>query len=138
MLRLNAAAAAAGRAAGVRCATDVTGFGLLGHALGIARESRVSLVVRPEGLPLLPHARQLSATFQPGGLRANRVAASSQIAGLDGVDASLEPLLFDPQTSGGLLLCVPSGGLEGLLAALPEARVVGEVRPADRTPILLE
>jgi len=138
MSELNAAAADAGRVAGVRGATDVTGFGLLGHAAALARESRVSLRLRVSDLPLLPRARELAGRFQAGGLHANRRAFAPQVAGLTGLDADLEPLLFDPQTSGGLLLAVPPASLDPLLASLPRARLVGYAEAAGESPLVLE
>jgi selenide,water dikinase len=125
MARLNAAASEAALRHGVRAATDVTGFGLAGHATGIARESGIRLELRTSELPLLPHARELAPDFQPGGLKANRSAYAPQMRLPPQLEPALEALLFDPQTSGGLLLLVPPGALEALTAELPEARVVG-------------
>lgn len=125
MCTLNAEASAAARRHGVRAATDVTGFGLVGHAAGIARESRVSLELRAADLPLLPGALELAKDFQPGGLRANRAAFERKVNEGRGLDESLRALLYDPQTSGGLLLLVSPQELAGLLGELPAARLVG-------------
>lgn len=137
MTTLNAVAAAAALEAGVRGGTDVTGFGLAGHALTLARESRVSLELRAEDIPVLPGARDLAPRFQPGGLKANRRAYSPQIEVRRTPEVSLEPLLFDPQTSGGLLLLVPEPALEALLRDLPGARVIGRARPEAGRPLVL-
>jgi selenide,water dikinase len=129
MATLNAAAAAAGLRHGAGAATDITGFGLVGHAFGIARESRVTLVFEASALPLLPHALELAPANQPAGLKANRRQFEPHAAVGAGLDEALRALLFDPQTSGGLLLVVPENGVAGLLADLPEARLVGRAEP---------
>jgi selenide,water dikinase len=129
MLELNAAAAAAARSAGVRAATDVTGFGLAGHALGLARESGVSLELSLEALPLLPGLEAVER-FEAGGLRANRRAYAPRIAPEQALSGLAAAALFDPQTSGGLLLAVPPRALPGLLQSLPAARAIGRVVPA--------
>jgi selenide,water dikinase len=135
MSRLNAAAAEAALRAGVRAATDVTGFGLLGHALNVARESRLRLEIRAADLPLLPGAREHAMRYQAGGLHANRRQFATQAEWRVRPEPEVEALLFDPQTSGGLLLLVPDPGLEALLAALPEARVIGQAHEAGATPL---
>jgi selenide,water dikinase len=123
---------------GVRAATDVTGFGLLGHAAGIARESRVTMEIDTAALPLLPGARELAPRFQPGGLAANRKQYAPLVRAAGGpVDAALEALLYDPQTSGGLLLLVPPASVAALLAELPHARVIGAARDAGEAAIVL-
>lgn len=137
MSTLNRDAAAAALRAGVRSATDVTGFGLVGHGSNIARESRVGLELRIADLPLLSGARELSAAFQPSGLKANRHAFEGRIEDRAAPDEALRTLLFDPQTSGGLLLPVPEAAVAGLLAELPAARVIGRVTgPGDRAVTL--
>ena len=88
MSALNAEASVAGRRHGARAATDVTGFGLAGHAAGVARESRVSLEIRVADLPLLPGALELAKDFQPGGLRANRAAFEPKVSDARGMDES--------------------------------------------------
>jgi len=115
---------------GVRAATDITGFGLAGHAAGIARESGITLEIDAGALPLLPSALELSAEFQPGGLKANRRQFGPLVRFEAGSDRSREALLFDPQTSGGLLLLVPAGNRDAVLSELPHARVIGVARTA--------
>jgi selenide,water dikinase len=127
MRRLNRAAAAAALRHGVRAATDVTGFGLAGHAAAIARESRVSLEIRLTALPLLPEALALSERFQPRGLKANQREFAPALDDRAAADPGRRALLFDPQTSGGLLLPVPADRVDALLAELPLARVIGRV-----------
>lgn len=110
MLRLNRQAAELAQAVGVRCATDITGFGLLGHAAEIARNSGVGLRVEADALPLLPGALEYArAGIAPGGLGRNRAfledAGYMRYAGPQ--EEARRLLLFDPQTSGGLLLVLP-------------------------------
>jgi selenide, water dikinase len=128
--------------AAVSSATDVTGFGLLGHALHIAEGSSVSLALRPRDVPLLPGARE---TLERGILtkahRSTTRYVAEKVAGRDAFDEATWWSLVDPQTSGGLLLCVAPDAAEGLLdhvrERFPHAVVVGEVVPAGERPILL-
>jgi selenide,water dikinase len=126
---LNRDAAQAALRHAAAAATDVTGFGLLGHAANLARESGVTLELRALELPLLPHALELALEHQAGGLKANRRAYEPSVEWLRRPEPALEALLFDPQTSGGLLLCVPSESAPALLRELPGARGIGHVRP---------
>jgi selenide,water dikinase len=137
MSTLNRDAAAAALRAGVRAATDITGFGLIGHASNVARESHVGIEVRVADLPLLPGARELSSTFQPSGLKANRRAFEGRVHDDAAADEALRTLLYDPQTSGGLLLPVAEAALAALLAELPAARVIGRVTAPRERPITL-
>jgi selenide,water dikinase len=112
MVTLNRDAAEAALAAGVQAATDVTGFGLVGHAWEMAAASGIGLRISASAVPLLPGAREYAERrMSPGG--ANRNADYFLADGRVTLDESLEPsdrqLLIDPQTSGGLLLAVPSG-----------------------------
>jgi selenide,water dikinase len=125
MARLNSLAAEVALGVGAHAATDVTGFGLAGHAAGIARESRLTLELEAESLPLLPHALELATAFQPGGLRANRGQFEPRMAYAKPVEEARLALLFDPQTSGGLLLLLSEASAAAALAALPEARRIG-------------
>jgi len=108
MLRLNRAAMRHGRAVDVHACTDVTGFGLLGHAFEMASKGEVAITIAAASAPLLPEAHRYAAEGQqPGGLTRNRAYYSSIGVTVDsGVDDALIALLFDPQTSGGLLLAV--------------------------------
>jgi selenide,water dikinase len=135
MSNLNRAAAQSALDHGVQAATDVTGFGLLGHAAAIARESRLTLEICIEDLPLLPGALELAEPFSPAGLKANRRQFEPLVEFSDRADPARRSLLFDPQTSGGLLLLVPSERLAALLQAVPEARTIGRTRPAGPHPL---
>jgi len=136
MATLNRIPAAVAARHGVRAATDITGFGLMGHAAHIARESGLTLEFRAADLPILPGALELAPAFQPKGLRSNRELYRSRVAYGGAWDReALEPLLFDPQTSGGLLLLVPGDALASVLADLPTARHVGRAVPAGDHPL---
>lgn len=88
-------------------ATDVTGYGLLGHALEIARASRVTIRIYSERLPLMPEALKLAeAGMIPGGAKANREFVQGHATIAETIDKNLVHVMFDPQTSGGLLISI--------------------------------
>lgn len=119
MTTLNADAASAAVAAGIRCATDVTGFGLLGHGYKLARASGVTAVLDAAAVPYLDGARQaLADGYVSGGTRRNLdwVRGHADLAAIDEDEALL---LADAQTSGGLLLA----------GEIPGAPVIGELVP---------
>jgi len=126
MTTLNKAAAetiAAGKFK-VHAMTDVTGFGLLGHAREVALASKVSLEIRAASVPLLPGALEcVRAGHVPGGLTANRDFAECMVEYGSGIPDDLKTMLFDPQTAGGLLLSVASSDAEPLRLALDQAGV---------------
>ena len=133
MTTLNAAAARAMLSVDVRCATDVTGFGLLGHLAEVARGSGLSARIDYDAVPVLASARRLALLDAfPGGSRRNLAYLTPSLT----IDPRLSEtdalLLADAQTSGGLLIAVPASRLADLLAALEaggvETRaVVGEL-----------
>ena len=137
MSALNGIAAAAALRQGVRAATDVTGFGLAGHASAVARESHVTLEIRAFDLPALLGALDLATAFQPGGLKANRLQFEPRIDYRADMEEARRALLFDPQTSGGLLLFVPAGAVGSLLADLPLARAIGVATAPGASPLVL-
>jgi selenide,water dikinase len=121
MTSLNAAAAEAAHRAGVRAATDVTGFGLLGHLHRMAKASDVGAEVDAERVPLLPGALGLAAGgFVSGGSRANIAYLTERVRVEPGVPDELAVLLHDAQTSGGLLLAAPPAVAADLLRDLRE------------------
>jgi len=133
MRRLNRDAMEAGRAAGVHCATDITGYGLLGHLLEVCRASKVGARVAAGALPILPGARDYAARgFVPGGTRANLDYALAHAAFASSVAEVDRLLCADAQTSGGLLLAVPEARTSSLLADLAArdiaAAEIGEIR----------
>jgi len=125
MARLNRTAAEAALRHRVTAATDITGFGLIGHASAVARQSRLTLEIRVADLPLLPRAGELAARFQPAGLKANRRQFEPEVEYRVDLGDEMKALLYDPQTSGGLFLLVPEAEASVLLAELPEARAIG-------------
>jgi selenide,water dikinase len=133
MTTLNRGAAAAMASAGARAATDVTGYGLLGHLRSMLRASAVAAVIDSGAVPLLPGAVELAAAGHvPGGTRRNLTDLADDLTWAGAVPEPLRTLLVDAQTSGGLLIAVPPEKLAALLAALstagtPAAAVVGEV-----------
>lgn len=131
MTWLNAAASEAALAAGIRAATDVTGFGLLGHLHRLLRASGASAEIYADRVPLLPGALELAAHgYVPGGTRANMSHLSDVVDIAADVPEDVSVLLHDAQTSGGLLLAAPADDT-GLLGDLLErhlpAAVVGRV-----------
>jgi selenide, water dikinase len=130
MARLNRIPAELARRYNARAATDVTGFSLMGHGLNIARESRVGLEISLSSLPLLPGARDLAESSQSLGLKSNRKQYEDLVDFEAGEMSPLHTLVFDPQTSGGLLLSVPAERAEGLLLELRDARRIGHVTEA--------
>jgi selenide,water dikinase len=118
MLRLNRRVAELAAEGTVHAATDITGFGLLGHAAEMARHSAVGLRISAGTLPMLPGALAYAqAGMAPGGLWRNRsfLEADNYVRFAANVDESLRLLLCDPQTSGGLLIALPPEAAEALL-----------------------
>ena len=137
MATLNAPAAEAALRHGAHAATDITGFGLLGHALNVARESRVTLELRAEALPVLAGALDHAERYQAGGLKANRRQFEPSVEWRRRPSPALEALLFDPQTSGGLFLLVPPEESAALVASLEDAAIVGVVREQGARPLVV-
>lgn len=142
MLRLNRAACEAGRAHGATAATDITGFGLLGHLSHLARASGVRARLDAAAVPLLAGARALAeAGVAPGGSRKNLAFVAPHVAFSATVEPALQLLLADAQTSGGLLLCVPEREAAALVARLRDeghdAARVGELLPPDEAAPLI-
>jgi selenide,water dikinase len=124
MRTLNRAAAEAlGRVPGVNSCTDITGFGLVGHASEVAAASNVTIRIDATRVPLLDHALSLVAANRAGGLLANRDYFGGQVRAAAGLDADLLDLMYDPQTSGGLLVFVVEAHADAALAALHAAGV---------------
>ena len=129
MLQLNRAAARAALAAGVRAATDVTGFGLIGHALEMAQPAGVRFRFRFADIPLLPGAQfYADAWIFPGGAESNEKFYRPHARFSAGLTLAQQWLLFDPETSGGLLVPVPPEGVQTFAARLGQgAWHIGEV-----------
>ena len=140
MTTLNRAAAEAALRYAVHGMTDVTGFGLIGHARELAMASNVALTIRAAEVPLLSGALEcVRAGMIPGGLKANRDFAECVVEYATTVPEELRTLLFDPQTAGGLLISVAAAEADQLVGELRgcgvDARRIGEVVPA-RKPLI--
>ncbi len=125
----------------VHSATDITGFGLLGHAREMAAGSKVSLVIDSARVEFLPEAIDYSRQgFLPGGLKRNLEFISSCVEFANGIPEEIRNLLYDPQTSGGLVLSVAPNDALKLVQALRgqniEAQEIGEVFSKTK-PLLL-
>lgn len=122
----------------VHACTDVTGFGILGHSLELARGSDVQIDLFYENLPFYPNAlRMYQKGETTGSNKANRKLAEGAWQSAAQRSTAEQDLLFDPQTSGGLLLAVPAAQTDDLIARLKKEGVatavrVGEVAAADR------
>jgi selenide,water dikinase len=137
MSALNATASRAALANGITCATDVTGFGLLGHARNVARASGVTLRIDGQRLPELPEARALWRNgTRTGGAERNESYLGAFVD-WTGADSATRALALDPQTSGGLLLAVPPDVLHRYLSAVPGAVEIGAVETAGDQQIVL-
>jgi len=108
----------------VHACTDITGFGLIGHASEMAAASHCSIEIEAGRVPLLESARELAPGNSPGGARTNREHFGGGVAIGAGVDATVADLLYDPQTSGGLLIAVAAADSESLLSSLASAGVL--------------
>jgi selenide,water dikinase len=127
MTTLNAQAARAALAAGVECATDITGFGLLGHLHKLARASGVTAVIDSTAVPYLDGAREaLAAGYLSGGTRRNLDWVAPHVD-LSRVDEDEALLLADAQTSGGLLIA----------GEIPGAPIIGELVPRQEHTIVV-
>jgi selenide,water dikinase len=137
MTQLNRAASAAMLTCDVSAATDVTGFGLLGHLRSVVAQSGVSARVRSDAVPLLSGAAELvERGFVPAGTGRNQADGSAVIEFDAAVSDVQRTLLFDAQTSGGLLICVSQDDVGRLIAALHAAGctaacVIGEITADD-------
>jgi selenide,water dikinase len=141
MIQLNAGAASAMLKHDVHAATDVTGFGLAGHALKMAEGSGVTFVFEESDLPLLPGVlEQCRAGMIPGGGERNREYYAPSVRVSEEVSDEIATIAFDPQTSGGLLIAIPDRQALELLAELQgsghrEAAIVGRVTARRERPI---
>jgi len=133
MKQLNKSASELMKKYGANACTDITGYGLLGHLLEMVEASGVSARVFATKAPLLPGAMDFSELKQlPGGLLDNQKYLSKYIRQKSSIDENLMNIMFDPQTSGGLLISISSDIADELLNDLinrgcPDSTVVGEI-----------
>ena len=136
MKRLNGAASRAALASGVKCATDITGFGLLGHASHIARASNVTLHIHARLVPVLDGAREsLKQGATTDGLKRNAEYLKDFV---EWRGTAADDLLCDPQTSGGLLVAVPSERVANYLSKVEGATEIGEVLERENIAIVVD
>jgi len=118
--------------------TDITGFGFIGHALEMAMASQVGLVIQSKNIPIFPEAMEYAKLgLIPGGAHSNRQFFACRVEVHPDVPLPLVDILYDPQTSGGLFIALPSGKAEGLVEALREKEhidswIVGKVAEEPR------
>lgn len=116
-----------------RACTDVTGFGLMGHLSAMAAAGNVDVEILWDDVPLLPGVLQCAAdNILPGAVERNKESSGGALAASDGLEPAALDILFDAQTSGGLLIAVPESAAPDLVARLreegsPEAAVIGRV-----------
>lgn len=134
MMTLNKAASELMVELGAHACTDVTGFGLMGHLTEMASASGVDVEVTWDDLPLLPGVLECAAQgIVPGAAERNRESSGDRLVAGAGVEPAMLDVVFDPQTSGGLLIALAGGAAGALVARLhdagvSEAAVIGKVR----------
>lgn len=128
---MTASSAAASKAMvrlGANACTDITGFGLLGHAYEMAKASGVTLKIDSNSVPLLPGVLDLIRQgMLTRGDKNNRVYVGETVEFSPNVSGEMQSALFDPQTAGGLFISLPRENADDYLAAVPEAVIVGNV-----------
>ena len=133
MITLNKAASEIMQEIGVNACTDITGFGLLGHACEMLQGEKVGMVMHPASIPCFPEAEEYARKgLVPGGTQRNKNFRAHQITLEPGIPPETGDILFDPQTSGGLLIAVAAAKADQLLeklreAGIKEAAIIGEV-----------
>lgn len=138
MAALNRTAAELMQEVDVSAATDITGFGLLGHAAEMVQGTNIGIVIDASNVPFFPEAKELAETgMLPGGLHRNREFRKDMVDIAEGVPQYIIDILFDPQTSGGLLMAIPEKDAAKLIdrlhsAGISEAAIVGEVVAENR------
>jgi selenide,water dikinase len=136
MKRLNRGAAQAMQQVGIKCATDITGYGLLVHGYEVADASSVTLLFHADALPIAEGALNYARQKQiPGGAGRNKLYVEGKVGYRRELDDEHYEILFDPQTSGGLLMAVPAAERAALEQALESRGVshwlVGEAVELD-------
>lgn len=139
MTQLNRFASEQMQECGVSACTDITGNALLGHAFEMAEASRATIELHAAAVPVLPGAfAMIERGHMPGGTAKNRRLVGDGVDWADHED-NVDNLLFDPQTSGGLLIAVAPDKCEGLLESIqevyPEATIVGKVTERKKTAL---
>jgi selenide,water dikinase len=127
----------------VNASTDVTGFGLIGHILEMTEGNNLSVLLDSKSIPLLEGAIEYASNgFMPGGLYKNKKYSGSICAVSKSIRQEISDILFDPQTSGGLLISLPKSEAELMLeemrnAGIIHASIIGEVKMLDRRGVIV-
>lgn len=141
-LNRGAAEAVVGLGAAAHACTDITGFGLIGHAAQMAAASRVSFLIRSAAVPTMEGARELARRNRSGGLATNEAHFSGTVRLTRTVDPDTLALLYDPQTSGGLLAAIDPAAereaCEAFRRAGVDAAAIGTAGPAEDAAIIVE
>lgn len=128
-----AAAAKAMTDLGANACTDITGFGLLGHAYEMANASRVHMEIDSQAVPLLPETLELIRQgMLTRGDRNNRLYVGETVKISAAVSGEMQSALFDPQTAGGLFISMPREKADEFLLRVPGAHRIGQIISADR------
>jgi selenide,water dikinase len=133
MAELNRKAAEVMKGFKVHACTDVTGFGLLGHLCEMLGQGEIGIRISLNAIPILPKAEEYAGMgLVPGGAHRNKEFYKLKVQGTDGCPPPLLDILYDPQTSGGLLIAIPEGDAETSLrflreAGVKDARIIAEV-----------
>jgi len=136
MLTLNRGISEALHSVNVHACTDVTGFGLLGHAREMALASNVTLEISADAVRFLPGAVEYSRRgAHSGGLNNNRDFVESCVLMPAGIAPEIEALLYDPQTSGGLLVSLPEDDAQKLMTGRPNVYRIGRVKNYETKPL---
>jgi selenide,water dikinase len=144
MTALNRAASDVMRKYPVHACTDITGFGLLGHLAEMVDDSGLALELKAERIPLIPRTLEYAGMgMVPGGAYNNMAFRRDMVVMSDSVDELVRIVLYDPQTSGGLLICVENEKADELLADLKEngifeAACIGEVTTGPAGKIVVD
>ena len=144
MASLNRTAAQELKAFDIHACTDVTGFGLLGHACEMIEGEEMGLVIYPSGVPFIREVLSFARMgIVPAGTHRNRDFRNKYLIGLEKIEPAIMDILFDPQTSGGLLIAVGKEQSEELAIklvdkGLKDTSVVGEFVPEPKGKILIE
>ena len=117
----------------VHACTDISGFGFLGHTIQLARNSKIGISIDTTAIPVFSEAIEFAKQGMiPAGLHRNRDFYSPDVQIVSDIPLYIQDILYDPQTSGGLLICVATGKADRLLnklkqAGIKEAAIIGEV-----------
>lgn len=143
MATLNKYAAEVMNKYSVSSCTDITGFGLLGHAYEMAEGSRTSIRIKASAVPVFKEALEMASYgLVPEGAYRNRSYTEGKALAYEGLDLALEDLLYDPQTSGGLLISLPEAEAKKCLAEMAaegiDAAIIGRVTEGDDYAVYID